>query len=145
MGRIKEEKLCVICHKRLNRGKLYCSLKCYWQKSPKFKTKCIQCQKEFWTYPSFIKAGEGILCSNLCKYQWQKSHYRGSETKLHPELAKSARSLLNHKIERNGLKRLSCEICSNPKSHAHHEDYSKPLEVKWLCAKHHQLIHTGGL
>lgn len=24
---------------------------------------------------------------------------------------------------------------------AHHEDYSKPYEVKWLCKKHHELSH----
>lgn len=24
---------------------------------------------------------------------------------------------------------------------AHHSDYSKPLEVRWLCTRHHQLLH----
>jgi hypothetical protein len=34
-----------------------------------------------------------------------------------------------------------CERCGNPKVHAHHEDYSKPLEVTWLCHKHHFMRH----
>lgn len=39
---------------------------------------------------------------------------------------------------RNGtLKRYPCDVCGNPKSEAHHEDYSKPLEVDWYCKKHH--------
>jgi len=30
-----------------------------------------------------------------------------------------------------------CSVCSSLKVEAHHEDYSKPLEVIWLCKKHH--------
>ena len=26
--------------------------------------------------------------------------------------------------------------------HAHHDDYSKPLQVRWLCASHHGLLHA---
>ena len=39
------------------------------------------------------------------------------------------------------LKRLPCEVCGNEKSQAHHEDYSKPLDVVFLCDKHHKLRH----
>ena len=30
--------------------------------------------------------------------------------------------------------------CSAP-IHGHHDDYSKPLEVRWLCAAHHAVEH----
>ena len=39
------------------------------------------------------------------------------------------------------MKRLPCEVCGERKTHAHHDDYSKPLEVKWLCKKHHDEHH----
>lgn len=39
------------------------------------------------------------------------------------------------------LVRLPCEKCGSPKSEAHHEDYSKPLVVKWLCRRHHGEVH----
>lgn len=34
-----------------------------------------------------------------------------------------------------------CEVCGSLKSEAHHDDYSKPLEVRWLCHAHHQQEH----
>lgn len=36
---------------------------------------------------------------------------------------------------------LPCAVCGSPNSVAHHEDYSKPLEVVWLCQKHHVARH----
>jgi len=34
-----------------------------------------------------------------------------------------------------------CEICGKEKAQGHHEDYSKPLNVVWLCIRHHQDRH----
>lgn len=44
-------------------------------------------------------------------------------------------------VRRGELKRHPCEECGNQKSHGHHDDYGKPLEVRWLCAKHHRWEH----
>lgn len=41
------------------------------------------------------------------------------------------------------LVRQPCEDCGKEKAQAHHEDYSKPLEVSWKCAKCHALHHRN--
>lgn len=53
-----------------------------------------------------------------------------------------------HTALRNGslVKPYSCEDCGKEfpslRIHSHHEDYSKPLEVNWLCSPCHGLRHT---
>jgi ribosomal protein S27AE len=34
-----------------------------------------------------------------------------------------------------------CEACGAKFAYAHHEDYTKPLRVRWLCPKHHAERH----
>lgn len=53
-----------------------------------------------------------------------------------------ARQAIRDRVFNGTLKRQPCEVCGNEKSEAHHEDYLKPLEVKWLCSKHHKELHA---
>jgi len=39
------------------------------------------------------------------------------------------------------LVREPCVVCGEEKSQGHHEDYSKPLDVVWLCSLHHHERH----
>ena len=59
----------------------------------------------------------------------------------HPEKV-AARTALNHAIERDEVTRQPCEVCGAEPAHAHHDDYSKPLEVRWLCPRHHAEYHA---
>lgn len=52
-----------------------------------------------------------------------------------------ARQLVAHAIRAGLIKRNPCKICGET-AHAHHDDYSKPLEVIWFCAKHHSEHHV---
>ncbi len=53
-----------------------------------------------------------------------------------------ARNLAYLARSNGGLIRQPCEVCGTTDDiHAHHDDYSKPLEVRWLCRKHHNIYH----
>ena len=47
----------------------------------------------------------------------------------------------SYAIQIGKLKRKSCKECGDIKSQAHHTDYSKPLKIMGLCAKHHREWH----
>lgn len=57
----------------------------------------------------------------------------------YPEKFK-ARSKLNYAIRKGRVEKLPCIVCGNEKSQAHHEDYTKPFDVIWLCDIHHKYI-----
>ena len=49
-------------------------------------------------------------------------------------------------IKRGKLIPQNCEVCGSDEDvQAHHEDYSKPKLVKWLCRSHHIDLHKGTL
>ena len=52
-----------------------------------------------------------------------------------------AQRMVEHRVESGIIKRLPCEVCGDEKSQAHHPDYSKPLDVIWLCQTHHKQLH----
>lgn len=56
-----------------------------------------------------------------------------------------ARVKVSHAIKSGKLKRGFCEICDDFVVEAHHDDYSKPLEVRWFCRLHHRKhdVSTG--
>lgn len=63
-------------------------------------------------------------------------HYRS----LHVDKWK-ARQKVEYAVRSGKMKKLPCRDCGAKKVNAHHPDYSKPLEVIWLCPPHHRLEH----
>jgi hypothetical protein len=52
-----------------------------------------------------------------------------------------ARKQVQNALIKGILVRQPCAVCGNEKSQGHHNDYTKPLDVIWLCDKHHKERH----
>jgi hypothetical protein len=50
---------------------------------------------------------------------------------------KKARIAFAQALKRGKIQRQPCERCGAEPAEGHHPDYSKPLEVRWLCVQHH--------
>jgi transposase-like protein len=57
-------------------------------------------------------------------------------------LKRKAHVILGNAVRDGRIAKSSCEICGNPNVHGHHDDYSFPLAVRWLCPIHHKEWHT---
>ncbi len=70
--------------------------------------------------------------------KWRKTHPMTAQQRVKD----IARSYAYVYLKRGKLKRKGCEKCGS-KAQMHHADYSKPLQVRWLCRKHHMGHHYG--
>lgn len=52
-----------------------------------------------------------------------------------------AHKKLEYAVRVGRVARRCCERCGSDKAQAHHDDYSRPLEVMWLCQPHHRERH----
>lgn len=123
---------------------------------------CTSCGVEFQAVSAEVRRGKGKTCSRSCAAKLQgprdqsgnrnpnwkegippnyRAHKRLYRTR-HPERSASHMAVRDAIIA-GTLERQSCEQCGCAKAEAHHDDYSKPLVVRWLCRKHHREYHYG--
>lgn len=80
------------------------------------------------------------------KYR-QSERYQEKHTKSNKKYRKNnpdkyeAHNQVRDALLKGTLEKSNCIICNSVKTEAHHEDYSKPLDVIWFCSKHHKLRH----
>lgn len=125
---------------------------------------CFKCEAElpitnFYKHPAM---GDGYLgkCKACTRYDVRQNraakrdYYNAydRERSKNPERIKSIRNsrerhkhrasvAVHNAVRRGKMSKRPCEVCGASKVEAHHTDYSKPLEVMWLCRKHHAQIH----
>ena len=130
-------KLCKWCHKRLKISEFF--------SHPMMKerrlNKCISCCKAY----AHRRYGDKIEMIRkydreraLCPERKKKClDYQRIRRKRYPEKDK-ARRIFHYNKRMGRIVRLPCRDCGDKQSEAHHPDYSKPLEVIWLCSFHHR-------
>lgn len=58
----------------------------------------------------------------------------------HPK-AMWAHAALRSAIRKGLIARGPCEVCGSEHVDGHHDDYDKPMAVRWLCRLHHREVH----
>lgn len=113
---------------------------------------CERCKLPFDAKPKELNRGKGRFCGVSCANAYRSSMRKNPQArKIWLEAAKAtdrykqqraAHSLVSEAIRRGDLVRQPCEVCGGTiRVHAHHDDYSKPLLVRWLCVAHHRMLH----
>lgn len=90
-----------------------------------------QKQKHLENGRKYSKTNNGRISSLKRVQKWKAANPRRA----------AAHWRVKNAIRDGKINRQPCEICRNEKSHAHHDDYSKPLDVMWLCPQHHKDRH----
>lgn len=70
--------------------------------------------------------------------QWKKQvkyRYKRDPIKI------SAQKAVYYAVRKGKLVPEPCEVCGNSEVEAHHADYSRKLDVNWLCKLHHGNTH----
>ena len=107
--------------------------------------KCKECtkldnRKNRWSNINYYREYDRKRVSRVNKENQRE--YKKEYAIKYPKECK-ARSIVANCIKRGELTRPShCQGCGDKcKPHGHHEDYSKPLDLVWLCHPCHMFIH----
>lgn len=107
-----------------------------------YLNKCKECtKKDSYNRRHKSESREKILAYDRARGNRQKPEYLKEYREKYPKKYK-AHNLVNNAIRKKYLIAEPCEICGNENTHGHHDDYDKPLNVRWLCPEHHKEWHA---
>lgn len=109
------------------------------KREPKRRSYCAACDKAMFR-ECYENRKEKYREKNRRYY---RNHREEMIIKINTRYPKhmEARRLLAKAVKRGDITRQPCIVCGDRKSEGHHPDYSKPIDVIWLCRKHHAMIH----
>lgn len=89
----------------------------------------------------YYKNNKEKILDRVKKYQKENAKERLIYDKNRDKFKMSARNKLRYAVMVGKIKKQPCEICGEIKTQGHHTDYSKPLDIMWLCTVHHGMQH----
>ena len=107
--------------------------------------KCKECTKRD-VAAHYRDALEKIIAYERARQQTEhrrakQRQYGRARARRSPEKNR-ARLITKRAVLRGLIARLPCAVCGQTGAvEAHHTDYSKPLDVVWLCHSHHKQVH----
>lgn len=111
--------------------------------SPKGRRRCRACQREG-NRERYSRDPKRGAAKRMTYYDTVKAYAYNKRWRSENREKKNAHSAVEYAVKTGKLARPNyCEACRKVGPvHGHHEDYSKPLEVEWLCVACHRAIHT---
>jgi hypothetical protein len=106
--------------------------------------KCKSCQSEYDKRRAMLPHRVDARAKYLKTESGKEAHNRAAKKWSDNNALKRAAHIILGNALRDGkiFKLNACEICdSEDNIHGHHDDYSQPLGVTWLCAKCHKDWH----
>lgn len=131
-------------HSRMADGRLNKCKACTKKDCQKYRMKNVDFVRHYYrNRPQESKAKQREWAVRHRKTKRGRAMKAKSDSKYrarYPEKRK-ATNAVNSMIVSGKWKRKPCEKCGQIKAEAHHDDYLKPLDVKWLCKTHHMERH----
>lgn len=110
---------------------------------------CAKCQRAAYMREWYRRPGnaarqrESQRASRERRLEEVRAYDRARGHRASAPAKERARALIYKAITRGHLERKPCEVgvgCGG-RIEAHHDDYSRPLDVRWLCQRHHAELH----
>lgn len=120
---------------------------------------------QFYRHPKmrdgYLNKCRDCVCQRVRKHRRQNDHVReyDRERAKRPERIKhraevtqrwreqyperaAAHNAVSNAVRDGKLDKEPCYFCGEERVEAHHPDYTKPLDVVWLCARCHRRLHA---
>lgn len=106
---------------------------------------CAKCKRRIYMRQYYrANAGrcrEQARAGRARRLEAARAYDRARGHRIYDEAKERARRVIAHAVADGTLVRQPCEVCGQSNAEAHHDDYTQPLEVRWLCRPHHMELH----